>query len=165
VSGAILFFVPVVPQASHTRTLEFPPGDSDYFLKENISGFSLTGTIPVIISWSSNGSIDVVASACPHYCSNQSQLPSNSIVYESLVTSGSVYLSVPNGGAIFVAWYQQTDQPPSTALTYTVWTGLTPAGPILLISGSAVVVLGVTFRRMDAAESRRVSGGPIEPSS
>jgi len=163
-SGVTLAFLPVVPQGSHTLTLVFPPGDYDYFLKENISGFSITGSIPVSIPWSSNGSMDVVAAACAHYCSNQSQLPASSIVYENLVTTGRISLSVPNGGSIFVAWYQQTDHPPSTTLTYTVWGGLTLAPPILLSSGLAAVVLGVMFHRIDAAKARRSSNGSTGPS-
>lgn len=159
-SGAILIFVPVVPQASHAEILKFPPGNYDYFLRENISGFSVTGFIPVDIPWNSNGSMDVVAAACVHYCSNQSQLPSSSIVYETLVNASAVFLWVPNGGSIFVAWYQQTDHPPSSSLSYTVWTGLTPAGPILLVSGSAGVVLGISFRRVDAAKPPPTSYGP-----
>lgn len=152
-SGTVLIYVPVVSQGSHTRTLEYPPGNWYYILTENISGRSLTGMIPVSISWSSNGSMDVVAAACNHPCLNESQLPKNSTTYQNLVTSGTVALDVRNGGSIFVAWFQQTDHPPSTEFTYTVWTVQTTAPPVLLVSGSIILVLGVmagvmSFRRV-----------------
>lgn len=163
-SGVIVIFVPVVRQGSGSRTLVYPPGDRYYILTENISGFSITGTIPVTIQWSTNGSVDVVAAACVRYCSNESQLPPGSTVYQNLLTSGSFSLNVTNGGSIFVAWFQQTDHPPTTALTYTVWTGLTAAPPVLLGLGAAVVVLGVVFLWLDVARARRSSSGSTGPS-
>jgi len=128
-------------------------------LTENISGFSITGSIPVSIPWTSAGEMDVVAAACAHYCSNLSRLPLSSTIYQELLSTGSVSLNVPNGGSIFVAWYLQMDYLHSITLTFTVWTGLTPAPPVLLGLGGPVVVLGALFRRMDGP---RIQSSPGE---
>jgi hypothetical protein len=146
-AGVILLFVPSIPQGSQTKTLDVGAGQGEYLLVENISGFSIIGSVPVFISWTSTGPMDVVAAACPHFCSNESQIDDlSSTVFQNLVSAGSISLSPPNGGAIFVGWFQEITNPPSISLTFTVWNYLPLAPPLLLGSGSALVALAVIYR-------------------
>ena len=164
-AGAVLLFVPVVPQGSHNETIALDSANGGWYqLTENISGFSITGGIPVSVSWTSSGEVYLDAAGCSHYCDNVSQVANYMQVEGGL--SGSISLTQPNGGSIFLAWAQQTDPPTSVNFTYSITTGLTVVGPALLIAGSISLILGVAMRSQDEIlrpEAYRVGGGPPDP--
>jgi len=148
VAGAVLLFVPVVPQGSHTETIAIDSANRGWYqLTENISGVSVTGGIPVSVSWTSSGEVYVDAAGCSHYCDNVSQVANYMQVEAGL--SGSISLTQPNGGSIFLAWAQQSEPPTSINFTYSITTGLTVVGPVLLIAGSISLILGIAMRSKD----------------
>jgi len=149
--GAALLYVPVVPQYRSTETVSLQSPDRGwYFLLENVSGYSITGVVPVLVSFTSSDIVDVEYATCTDVCHNFTQLQQGQRVagtYQigilTLVTGGSISLNQPNGGSIWVAWGQQESSVSSVNITYSVTTGLTLAGPVLLAAGSAVLLCGV----------------------
>ena len=151
VVGAGLLFVPIVPQGSHTETVVLLSADNGWYqLSENVSGFSVTGVGPVSVSWTSSALVDVDAATCSGYCGNVDQVAS--VMQVEIGTQGSFYLNQPNGGSIFVAWAQQTFAPASVNITFSIWTDLTIAGPIVLTSGSILLILGIVPGPKDRLE-------------
>jgi hypothetical protein len=151
--GVAFLYVPVVPQFSSTQTVSLQsPNRGWYFLLENVSGYSITGVIPVLVSFTSSDLVDVEYATCTDVCHNFTQLQQGQRVagtYQlgilTLVTGASISLNQPNGGSIWVAWGQQTTPPTSVNITYSVTTGLTVAGPLLLTAGLAVLVSGIVL--------------------
>jgi len=149
--GVALLYVPVVPQFTSTQTVSLQSQNRGwYFLLENVSGYSITGVVPVLVSFTSSALVDVEFATCTDVCHNFTQLQqgqrvagTNQIGILVGVTGGSISLNQPNGGSIWVAWGQQTTTPTSVNITYSVTTGLTVAGPLLLTAGSAVLVSGI----------------------
>ncbi len=162
VVGAGLLFIPIVPQGGHTETVAFLSADRGWYqLSENVSGFSITGVVPVSVSWTSSALVDVDAATCSGYCDNVDQVAS--VMQVEVGTQGSLYLNQPNGGSIFLAWAQQTFAPASVNITFSIWTDLTIAGPLVLISGSIFLILGVVRGSKDRLEvARSASSSPAE---
>lgn len=140
VIGAVLMFVPLVPQASQTTTGSAP------FAVLSVSGFSITGSIPVAISWSAPTTVIVAAAACSHCSSNVSTV---SGVILQTGTSGSFTLDQPNGGEIAFAAVNSTGGP-SPTVTYKITTALSTVGSVLLIVGIIVLIIGVVLKSKKA---------------
>lgn len=136
--GAALMFVPLSPQPSQTltQTSESTP------YAFTISGISLTGSIPISVSWTSNTTITLLAVACSGTCGNLSTL---SGVTLQTGTSGSFSLSVPTGGTVEIGTITTGGTPSST--TVNVTTALTTVGTILLVVGILLLIVGLVLKR------------------
>lgn len=156
VAAGVFLFVPVVPDGPHTITpavlVSRPPHDV-YFLVENLSDYSITGTVPVSISWTSSAALYMVWAICSNHRYNLTLLEagSNNVAgcqpWDYGPASGATIWTfsdnVPNGGAIVVAFDLTQLGPHSVNLTYTIWTGLTLASPVLFGAGVVSIALGV----------------------
>jgi hypothetical protein len=143
--GIVLSYVPVVPEGTHTATVtgRSSPGIWGFWYQfsENVSGYSVTGVIPVTISWTASAATDADAAACFGYCHNVTQV-SSFMQTEGEGTGGSFSLLQPNGGSIFLALIQQTSPPASDNFSFSITAVLTVAGPLLLTSGTIAIILG-----------------------
>ncbi|MCI4352422.1 MAG: AAA family ATPase [Thermoplasmata archaeon] len=135
VVGAVLLFVPVVAQPSQTvQTTSSTP-----YVAFTVSGFSLTGSIPVSVSWTSTASVTVLAAACSAQCSGN---PSSiSGLTTQTGTSGKFTLNQPDGGAVVLGALNVGGA--AAAVTFKVTTALTSIGSILLIVGILLLVVGI----------------------
>jgi uncharacterized membrane protein len=154
VIGAVLLFVPVVPQANETvstsSTLPY-----DIF---SVGGFSLTGSIPISVSWtSSSGAVEVVAAACSS-CSSQNASSVSGVTIQN-GTSGSFSLSQPDGGEVLVGAIGSMSSP--TNVTFKITTALTTVGSILVIVGIVVLILGAVLKSGKAKAA--AAAAPMSP--
>jgi hypothetical protein len=149
VIGIALSYVPIVPEGSHSATTTFSSSagvwSEWYQFSENVSGYSVTGVIPVTISWSASAGTDADAAACFGHCTNVTQVESF-MKTEGEGTSGSFSLLQPNGGSIFLALIQQTHPPASDNFTFSITAVLTVAGPLLLTFGTITIILAGILR-------------------
>lgn len=155
--GAVLLFVPVVPQASETVSSS---SDTPYYVGQ-VSGFSLTGTIAVSVTWSAPSSVSIVAGACTSACANGSA--SNSSVTDLTLqsgTSGSFTLNQPNGGYI-VMGVVSSNQAPTNA-TFTITTALATVGTVLVPVGVLVLIVGVIRKKKTAAPAPATTAVPSD---
>lgn len=138
--GAALMFVPLSPQPSQTLTQSSTSTPYAF----TISGISLTGSIPISVSWTSNTTVLLVAVACSGSCSsgNVSALSGATI---QTGTSGSFTLNVPTGGTVEIAVGTITGSASST--TVNVTTALTTVGTILLVVGILLLIVGLVLKR------------------
>jgi hypothetical protein len=142
--GAYFLLVSVVPAGGESVTVSlFSGGGNVHQVSENISGFSITGSLSVYVSWASNLQVSFEAASCSDECSF-SNLP-----YEMVAggegTTGSSTFNQPNGGNILLVWSQENFSRPSYNLTYSVWTTVPNVGPCLLISGAIVLFVGIAL--------------------
>ncbi len=144
VVGAVLLFVPVGVQSSTT----IDNNSSTPEAVQSVSGFSLTGSIPIAVSWSSPVAVTIGAVACTGTCSNVSQLSGITI---QTGTSGSFTLNQPNGGSIGFVVVPATGGAPSTNVTFKFTPALTTVGSILIILGIILLILGVVLKRKQPA--------------
>lgn len=163
VIGAVLLFVPVVPQANQT----VQSGSSTPYVLFSVTGFSITGSIPVSMSWSSPTSVTILAAACSAHCSaNVSQI---SGITSQTGTSGSFTLSQPDGGEVIFGVLSFNTSGSAPTVTLKTSTALTTVGSILLIVGIIVLILGVVVKskkaKMAAASSAPMSSMPSSPST
>jgi hypothetical protein len=160
--GIVLSYVPIVPEGSHTATVALHSFASEwsgwYQFSENVSGYSLTGVIPVTISWTASAGTDADAAACFGYCHNITQVE-DFMKTEGEGTSGSFSLLQPNGGSIILALIQQSTPPASDNFSFSITAVLTVAGPVLLTLGTIAIILAGILR--PKGEARR----PEVPSS
>jgi uncharacterized membrane protein len=156
VLGAVLLFVPLVPQSSQTVSSDSAvPGEVF-----SVSGFSLTGSIPVTISWTSDSPVIVAAATCSGNCES-SNVSSVSGVTTQTGTSGTINLNQPDGGE--VGFFVVSESPGGHAnATFNVKTALTSVGSILLIVGILVLILGVVLR---SGPKNPPASAPPTPSS
>ncbi len=156
VAGAVLLFVPVVPDGPHHVSVPAPPESTpgSYFLVENISTYSITGSVLVSVSWSSDTPLELNYAICSTHKYNLTRLeegytdvtgcqPLFFTIGNLATKGGSLSVSVSSGGAIVVAFNDWFADTPNANLTYTVWTGLTLASPVLFGAGIVSVGLGV----------------------
>ena len=136
VVGAVLLFVPIVPQASQ----KVSSNSASPYVFMSVSGFSLTGTIPVAVSWSANATVTVVAAACTSACNTISGLSSLTI---QSGRSGSFTLNQPDGGEVIFGIANSSS--PASA-TFNVTTATTTVGSILLIVGIVILIVGVVLK-------------------
>jgi hypothetical protein len=175
IAGGVLLFVPAVPNGPHTVT---PPDlatqDRWYYVEDNVTGFTVTGNVPFTLDWSSSAMLYLDYAVCPRPQSNFSGFFNGSFsiagcneVYglqgsSSDSPSGALSTGVPAGGSVVLAWGLFTYGPHNISITYTFWTGLTIAGPVLLILGLISIGLGVvTFimsGKPESSESKPTEG-------
>lgn len=138
--GAVLLFVPVVAQGSHT--LDQSSANSFYLF--SVSGFSITGSIPVSISWSSPSTVVMIAAACSATC-DTGNLAGLSLA-TGTGTSGTLTVNQPNGGEVVVGFEPTSGGSSNATATVNVTTALTTVGSILLIVGILILIVGVVLR-------------------
>lgn len=138
--GAVLLFVPVVPQGNETVST----ASSTPYAVFSVGGFSLTGSIPVSISWtsSSGAAVEVVSAACSS-CSTSNATSISGITIQN-GSSGSFSLSQPDGGSVLVGAIGSSGSP--TNVTFKITTALTTVGSILVIVGIIVLILGAVLK-------------------
>jgi hypothetical protein len=156
--GAVLLFVPVVPQPNETvsSTAELP------YYAAQVSGFALTGTTPIAVSWSVNGSnpVQIVAGACTGSCQNENTSQISSLTTQN-GTSGSFTLNQPNGGTILMGVVYGGGP---VTVTFKITTALSTVGSALLVIGILVLIAGLILRRTPKAPPAMASQ-PAAPSS
>lgn len=151
VIGAVLLFVPLTPQPAQTLS-----SSSAAPYEFQVSGFSITGSMPVSVSWTSNTSVILAAVACSGTCSGN--VSSLSGVVLQTGTSGSFTLSVPDGGTVAIVAESSTGGPSST--TVNVTTAQTSIGSILLIVGILLLIVGLVLKRKS---SKPMAASPAMP--
>ncbi|MCI4338975.1 MAG: hypothetical protein L3J68_01405 [Thermoplasmata archaeon] len=142
--GAALLFVPVLPQSNETAT----SSSSTPYYAGSVSGFSLTGSIVVAVSWSTGGntSVNVIAATCGGSCDNASDV---SGITSQNGTSGSFTLSQPNGGSIVMGVIYSGETP--VTVTFKITTTLSTVGTLLIVLGIILLILGVVLGRKSKA--------------
>jgi len=145
--GAILLYVAIVPQGSETATYSTTGGGAQYsYYRANVTGYSLSGTIVVSVSWSSNTStpVQVIAAACSASCGGSYQQLSD--VTNESGTTGSFVLDQPNGGSI-VMGILSSEGGKSASVTFKVTTAAATAATALVVIGIVLIVVGAVLRR------------------
>ena len=144
VIGAALLFVPVIPQSNETAT----SSSATPYVIVSVGGYSLTGNVPVAVSWSVSGStsVEVLAGACTANCNGTS--PQVSSLTSQNGTSGSFTLNQPNGGEVIMGVVY--DGSPAVTVTFKITTALSTVGTILVVIGILVLIVGVVLRRSKA---------------
>lgn len=156
VVGVALLYVPVFPQSAQTVTAK--PGVPSYYVG-NVSYDSLTGKIPVSISWTATTTVTVIGGACTSHCTNFSDL---SDVTLETGTSGSFMVEQPVGGSIFMG--ANTSGAPSGSVTFKITAALTTVGSLLVIVGLLILVAGAFLRRTKASPAIAIVPAPGAPS-
>jgi uncharacterized membrane protein len=141
VVGAVLLFVPITPQPSQ----KIASNSSTPVLLFSVSGFSVTGSIPISVSWSSTGPVTVAAATCSGTCQNRANVSDVSGITLQSGTSGSFTLNQPNGGEVLIAAVN-TGGGNATTTTFNVTTALSTVGTILLIVGILLLIVGVVVK-------------------
>jgi uncharacterized membrane protein len=159
--GAVLLFEPVVPQANQTITSSSNPP----FVVESVSGYSLTGSIAVHISWTASSPVEVIAAACAANC-NANSSASGATLQSG--TSGSFTLNQPNGGEIAFGAFNSTSFKGGNA-TFTISTALATVGTLLLVVGIIVFLAGLVLKsdkaKAAAAKPPMMATPPTDVSS
>ncbi|MCI4355716.1 MAG: hypothetical protein L3K18_01045 [Thermoplasmata archaeon] len=168
VIGAVLLFVPLVPQPDQTvksnSSLPF-----DLF---SVSGFSVTGSIPVAVSWTSNGTVTVVAAAG----SSEAQYTGASGGVSGLVTqtgtSGSFSLNQPDGGEVVLGVLSGSafgGSSSNATVAFHVTVAQTTVGSLLLIVGIVILIVGIVLKsksaKMAAPAANQWTPPPSPPAS
>jgi len=175
--GAALLFEPVVPQANETISSK----SSLPYVAESVSGYSLTGSIVVHVSWTAPSTVTVLAGACTASCNGASDV--SSLTTQS-GTSGSFTLNQPNGGEFLIGAINGTFTSGSAGspanATFTISTALATVGTLLIVVGIIVFIAGVVLRSdkaraaamaakqspaMPATDPAAPPAGPTPPSS
>lgn len=157
VIGAVLLFVPLAPQPA--QKLDQSSTTAPYAF--TVSGFSITGSMPVSVSWTSNTSVLLVAVSCSGSCASANVSTLSGAVIQT-GTSGSFTLSVPDGGTVEIAVGSVTGSPSST--TVNVTTAETTIGSILLIVGILLLIVGLVLRRKSSKPMAAASAMPAQDS-
>ena len=156
VIGAVLLFVPVAGQGSQTVN----SGSSTPFELASVSGFSITGSIPISISWTSSGPAEVVAATCSATCDTSGGVSALGGVVLQTGTSGSFTINQPNGGELVYGVVSTGGSSPVNA-TFTLTTALSTVGSALLIVGIVVLIIGAVLR----SKSRMAAMPPAQPAT
>jgi uncharacterized membrane protein len=161
--GAVLLFIPVEDQGSQTvDTSSTLPGEL-----VSVSGFSLTGSIPVSIDWTATSAVVVAAVACSGNCesSNASTL---SGVTTQTGTSGTITLNQPDGGEVGMIALPASGGHEAN-VTFDIKTALTSVGSILIVLGIVLLIVGVVLQGKPKAGAAPVApayapdGGTMDP--
>jgi hypothetical protein len=153
--GAALLFVPVLPQSNETAT----SSSVAPFYAGSVSGYSLTGSILVAVTWSTNGntSVNVIAATCSGSCDNVSDVSG----YTSQNgTSGSFTLSQPNGGSVIMGIVYSGETP--VTVTFKITTTLSTVGTLLVVLGIILLILGLVLRGKSKAPATPTPA-PVNP--
>jgi uncharacterized membrane protein len=139
VLGAVLGFVPLVQVASQSINESTP-------YEANVTGFSITGSVPASVAWSSSSSISVEVGTCSSLQSNGSCSGSVSLQPIQTGTSGTFSFSVPDGGAFVVAISSLT----AANASITVKLAQSTIGFILIILGIVLLIVGLVLKSKGA---------------
>ncbi len=150
--GGLLLFVPVVPSGTQTVT---PPKlaseDQWYIYEVNVTAFSVTGSVPFTLFWSSTSSLYLDYATCrmpqssfSGFFNGQSNESGCSEIYglSGASNNPALTVSVPAGGSIILGWGLFHYGPASVSISYATWTGVTWVSPILLIAGVVAIFRG-----------------------
>jgi uncharacterized membrane protein len=144
--GAVLLFVPLVPQSNQT----VDTSSSLPFIAFQVGGYSVTGSIPVAVSWSSPTSVEVVAATCSGTCMNSNASASGITIQSG--TSGSFTLNQPNGGTVGIGVLAPSGSSGSnTTVTFKIATALSTVGTLLLVVGILLLIVGVVVKSKKSA--------------
>jgi len=178
--GVISLFVPAIPQQSNSAVLDprtVTPSQRWYFVEDNVSGYSITGEIPVLVSWNAGADLYLDYSVCASppsgaasaFYSDEVPPGCNPWVYGPHGENYSVSVNQPNGGSILLAWATVSWGPSNVSMSYTIWTPLPFAGPVLLTAGSISIGLGVILvmaaSGREKEESASTGSGTGDPSA
>lgn len=150
VIGLVLAFVPLVNQGS-THVGQFQS------LAEGPSGFSITGSIPVSITWSAatSGSLSVAVSSCSPSSASAGTCNGPYTWHNQSGTSGSESFSIPDGGSAIFAFSSLG------GASVTMTTALSTIGAILLVIGIIVLIVGLVLRRKQPKPSAVPPAAPV----
>jgi len=136
VLGAVLMLVPLVPQASVTVTQSTP-------YVANITGFSITGTVPGEVSWSSSDTTTFAFGTCASLSASDRCTGANSSWVQN-GTSGTITFSVATGGAIAALVIGNGSASVNIKLAETT------IGVVVIVIGVLLLLLGVVLKRKAA---------------
>ncbi len=136
VIGLVLSFVPLVNQGSTQlgQYVEDAAGPS---------GYSITGSIPMSISWTSSnsGELAVGVSSCSVSQVQASSCSASTTWHNQSGTSGSESFSVPDGGSVTFVFSA------AGGGSITLTTALTTIGLIVIVLGILVLIAGLVLKR------------------
>ncbi|HYK93612.1 MAG TPA: hypothetical protein VEY07_06180 [Thermoplasmata archaeon] len=142
--GAVLLFVPVSSQAAQKI--------DESGAAVQVGGFSITGSIPVAVSWTSTEPVTFYAAACSGSCATGS-IASLSGVTIQVGTSGTFTINQPSGGQIAFGFIPQNVSSTSATATVNMTTALTTVGSIVLIVGILILIVGLVLRSKSKASA------------
>ncbi len=132
--AAVLMFVPIVTVASQTITPTQP-------YEANVTGYSITGSIPGSISWSSSSDVEIDVATCSSVSSANACSGSVNALTPQNGTSGTFTFNVPTGGAVAVALVG------AGSASITVKLAQSTVGLILLVVGILLLLIGLVLKR------------------
>jgi hypothetical protein len=154
--GAVLLFVPVVDQGSQTvDTSSALPGEL-----VSVSGFSLTGSIPVTVTWTATSAVEVAVASCSGSCESANATGVSGVTTQS-GTSGTISLNQPDGGEVAMVAFSTTGGHGAN-VTFDVKTALTSVGSILLVVGILLLIVGVVLKSKPKGGAAPMSAPPSE---
>lgn len=139
VVGVVLLYVPLPPAT--TAAVPSSPGTPTFY-RANITDDSLTGKVPVAVSWSSPVPVTVVGGVCSSPCTSVSDLGQLTVQDG---TSGSFSLDPSNGASIFVGANTSTGS--AGVVTFHLTFAQATLGSLLAVVGAIVLAVGVLLRR------------------
>ena len=171
--GAVLLFVPIVQQPDQTVDTS---GSSFPFGAVQIAGFSLTGSIPVSVTWSSPSAVTVFAATCSSGCASASSASSIGGIAIQTGTGGTFTLSQPNGGyLVYGALNTSGGGGAGPTVTFKITTALSTIGSVVLVLGILLLIVGLVLKSKSAKTKAMppapapadmsASGGTDAPSS
>lgn len=134
--GAVLMLVPLITSSSETLH-SFPQ-----YYEANVTGFSITGSIPGTLAWTSNGSITFFLGTCSVALTND-RCPGTNTTQNESGTSGTFNFNVPSGGVVFAGFYSASAATASIAVKL----AQTTIAVLLLIVGVLLLIVGLVLRR------------------
>lgn len=136
--GAVLAFVPISTAASQEVTQSAP------YIANITAAFSITGTVPLTLSWTSGSSTTMLLLACDKINIGASNYSSGCTNLQTTIqsgTSGSWNVNVKPGGAVAAICSGS-----GCTGNLTVKEGQTVIGDILLILGIVILIVGVVLK-------------------
>ncbi len=155
VGGALFLVVPLEPLPSQTVSTS---ATIPYYLGR-VAGFSVTGAIPVSVSWTSDAPVEIFAGACASHCTNATV---SSVVAEYGL-GGSFSLSQPDGGYILLGATPSGAAGSPANVSFRITTALTTVGSILIGVGFVCLLAGLVRRKGPKPPSP--STRPVEPAA
>ncbi|MGP8073319.1 MAG: hypothetical protein ACLPZM_09400 [Thermoplasmata archaeon] len=133
--GVVLAYVPLVPQAAVNVTAS----NSPYIA--HVTGFSITGSVPGDMTWTSSSQIDLLFGWCAGLTPSFTCIGSNQSWVWNNGTSGTVSFSVPAGGSLVVAVNG------SGSASVNIKLAESTIGVVTIGLGILLLILGVVLKR------------------
>ncbi len=149
--AAVLMFIPIIQVASQTIGTLQP-------YEANVTGFSITGSIPGTVTWSSNSAVEIDVATCTSVTSSNQCTGTVNTLPAQNGTSGTFSFNVPTGGAVAVAVLN------GGSASITVKLAQSTIGLLLLIVGIVLLLVGLVFGRKKATAPAPTMAPPA-PSS